>query len=423
MKLIKARVTDYKSIEDSGWVRIDPVTCLVGKNEAGKTAFLQALEKIKPIEGVNADFDYELEYPRKALNAYKKKHASSPAVAVEAAYELDDGDIAAIEADFGAGALSDREITVRKDYANATKYVIPYDEPAIVKHLVGRAGLPAELAARLSKAASCAELHAAVTALGDEPPQAANIIVEMASWRGGKVGCALIDRHVSPRMPSFFYFDDYSIMEGRIAVSALKARRDSEQLDEADRTFLALLGLVGVTLEEFESQDNRERLIASLEAAGNTISDELFEFWTQNRQLAVVFDLAGPDAAAGPPYNESTNLQIRIRNDRHRVTVPFDQRSRGFVWFFSFLAYFSQLKQERKDDLILLLDEPGLSLHATAQGDFLRFIADRLAPDHQVIYTTHSPFMIDARKLDQVRTVVDRDDVGTVISEDVFRAD
>ena len=136
-----------------------------------------------------------------------------------------------------------------------------------------------------------------------------------------------------------------------------------------------------------------------------------------------MFDLAGPDAAAGPPFNEGTNLQIRIRNDRHRVTVPFDQRSRGFVWFFSFLAYFSQLESDRADDLILLLDEPGLNLHATAQGDFLRFIDVRLAPDHQVIYTTHSPFMIDVRRLDKARTVVDRDDVGTVISDEVFRAD
>jgi hypothetical protein len=424
MKLIKARVTNYKSIEDSGWVRIDPVTCLVGKNEAGKTAFLQALEKIKPIEGVNADFDYELEYPRQALNTYKKTHASNPAIVVEAVYELDDGDAAAIEADFGTGALSGREVTIRKNYANYTTYTIPYNEGAIVKHLVGAAGLPAEVAAELlSKAETCSALYAAATALGSEPPQAPTLVAEMASWRDGKIGCTLIDKHVGPLMPRFFYFDDYSIMEGRIAVSALKARRDASELDEADRTFLALLGLVGATLEEFESQDNRERLIASLEAAGNTISDELFEFWTQNKQLAVIFDLSGPDAAAGPPYNEGTNLQIRIRNDRHRVTVPFDQRSRGFVWFFSFLAYFSQLEQERQDDLILLLDEPGLSLHATAQGDFLRFIAERLAPDHQVIYTTHSPFMIDARKLDQVRTVVDRDDLGTVISDEVFRAD
>ena len=420
MKLTKARVTKFKSIDDSGWVRIDQVTCLVGKNEAGKTAFLQALEKLKPIDGVNSDFDFELEYPRKDLNSYKRTHESDPATVVEAVYELDSPDIEAIETAFGKGALRSEEVTVKKNYANMTVFTIPYDERAIVKHLTRDPELPTEL----KKNATLKDLRAAAEALGEERPQGvANILTVMESWREGRVANALIDGVFSPRMPRFFYFDDYSVMNGRISVPALKRRRDADELDEADRTFLALLDLLGVTLEEFESHDNRERLIAALEAAGNEISDELFKFWSQNKQLAVIFDLAGPDAAAGPPFEEGNNLQIRIRNDRHRVTVPFDQRSRGFVWFFSFLAYFSQLERQRQEDLILMLDEPGLNLHATAQSDFMRFIEEKLAPDHQVLYTTHSPFMIDARRLDHVRTVIDRDDAGTVISDEVFHGD
>ncbi|MCF2141261.1 MAG: ATP-binding protein [Candidatus Lokiarchaeota archaeon] len=50
---------------------------------------------------------------------------------------------------------------------------------------------------------------------------------------------------------------------------------------------------------------------------------------------------------------------------------------------------------------MLLLDEPGLSLHAKAQNDFLKFINEKLASNHQVIYTTHSPFMIDPSKLEE----------------------
>ena len=57
------------------------------------------------------------------------------------------------------------------------------------------------------------------------------------------------------------------------------------------------------------------------------------------------------------------------------------------------------------DDLIILLDDPGLSLHARAQGDLLRYIEEHLAPNYQVIYTTHSPFMIDPTNLSRARTV------------------
>jgi predicted ATP-dependent endonuclease of OLD family len=105
------------------------------------------------------------------------------------------------------------------------------------------------------------------------------------------------------------------------------------------------------------------------------------------------------------------------------VSVPFDERSRGFVWFFSFLAYFTNLEQASDSDLILLLDEPGLSLHARAQEDLLRLIDERLAPSHQVIYTTHSPFVVSAGHPDRVRTVIDQDKVGTKVSTDIFKAD
>jgi predicted ATP-dependent endonuclease of OLD family len=106
--------------------------------------------------------------------------------------------------------------------------------------------------------------------------------------------------------------------------------------------------------------------------------------------------LQQPEPSAIAPLNEGPILQLRIKNDRHRVTVSLDERSCGFIWFFSFLAYFNNVEQADETELILLLDEPGLSLHACAQADLLRLIDERLAPRHQVLYTTHSPFMVDA---------------------------
>ena len=57
-------------------------------------------------------------------------------------------------------------------------------------------------------------------------------------------------------------------------------------------------------------------------------------------------------------------------------------------------------------DLILLLDEPGLNLHALAQSDFLEYI-DKLSEERQIIYSTHSPFMVESDQLDRVRVVED----------------
>jgi hypothetical protein len=106
------------------------------------------------------------------------------------------------------------------------------------------------------------------------------------------------------------------------------------------------------------------------------------------------------------PFNSGSVARARVENNLHRVTVPFSERSAGFIWFFSFLVKFAQIKKTQ-GNVIILLDEPGLTLHGTAQKDLLRYFSEQLAPNHQLIYTTHSPLMVPANNLDSVRTVED----------------
>jgi predicted ATP-dependent endonuclease of OLD family len=430
LRLLRARVQNYKSIDDSGWVRFDPVTCLVGKNESGKTAFLQALARLNPVEGQAAHYDVTLDFPRKRLNRYKRQHDDDPADVVEAVYALDPNEIERIEEDFGAGVLvggeglDPGEVRFSKGYDNKLRTTLPFDHRKVIEHLVAGADLPAAVADELRTSVDLRDFRKRLSALGEDPPQAAALELRIKSLPAGSV-TREIERRAEAQLPQFFYFDDYFVMDGRISVPHLQRKRDADQLDDADRTFLALIAFVGADLEEFDSESNYERLKADLEAASNEISDELFEFWSQNKELAVEFDLSGPDPDALPPLNQGTNLHVRINNRRHRVTVPFDQRSRGFVWFFSFLAYFSEIEREEDPErgLVLLLDEPGLSLHATAQWDFLRFIDERLAGKAQVVYSTHSPFLVDPTQLDRVRTVMDDRERGTVVSDEIFVAD
>ena len=74
----RVRVENYKCIEDSKEFSIDQVTCLVGKNEAGKTALLEALYKLNPVEADRADFD-ENEFPRRHLGTYRERSQCEPA--------------------------------------------------------------------------------------------------------------------------------------------------------------------------------------------------------------------------------------------------------------------------------------------------------------------------------------------------------
>ena len=91
MKLVRARVTDFKSIDDSGWVDIDDVTCMVGKNESGKTGFLDALKRLNPVDG-HEQFALK-DYPRKGYVKYKRRHEESPAIAITAVFQLSDDEL------------------------------------------------------------------------------------------------------------------------------------------------------------------------------------------------------------------------------------------------------------------------------------------------------------------------------------------
>ena len=423
MKLTRARVTNFKSIEDTGWVTIDDVTCMVGKNESGKTAFLHALRRLSPVTGVNGDFDIK-DYPRKGYVRYKRIHPDRPAVVVAAEFKLTDSEVEEVESVFGEGVLESDMVLISKGYDNKLRWEFKANERMVIENLLGSANLPVEIQQHARDSNSLEELSACLEELPVKPAAVQSMLEEIDSRFSGGLKHTMVEDCMTAFLPRFVYFDDYSAMRGRISIQDIRRRvENDEYLDDADRTFLSLLKLVGAKLEDLEYQTNYEYLKAELESASIEISDEIFEFWNQNKQLRVEFDLSVANPNDPPPLNEGTILHVRIWNNRHRVSVPFDERSKGFVWFFSFLSYFSTLEEEEDADLILLLDEPGLNLHAMAQRDFLRFIDDRLAPKNQVVYSTHSPFMINLDKLSSVRTVQDVDDRGTFVSDDTLSND
>jgi predicted ATP-dependent endonuclease of OLD family len=161
-----------------------------------------------------------------------------------------------------------------------------------------------------------------------------------------------------------------------------------------------------------------------LENVANSITQDVLDFWTTNPELRVLIDIT-QQTQATPQGQQSVleELKIRLWDDRHLLSLPFDQRSSGFRWFFSFLAAFSKYEYS-KEPLVILLDEPGLGLLAKAQHDFLQFIEKRLAKRCQVLYTTHSPFLVQSSHLERTRLVEDEGrKYGSRVTSDVLSID
>ena len=424
--LTKAQVLKYKSIEDSSPVEIGAdVTVLVGKNEAGKTAFLEALHKALPLE--NAKFNFVFDYPRKDYVRYKPQHdAKSYAKVVDLTFSIEKGLADKINNEVFNGTQviqPGHAFTRATNYGNESSVGLPLDYPAAIAALKKPLENIEHTDEVFSQAKGLEDVLAKIEA--KQLPADNTLAVFAKEWRGRAAnpatGWDLINWHLwntylSGSLPYFLYFDDYKLLEGKINLESLNQRKTNNQLTDPDKTALGLFELAGIDLKELMSEEGYENSKAKLEAIGLTITHQVFEYWTQNKELAVEFDIK-TDPTDTPPFNNGKNLYIRVKNLRHGVTVPFDQRSKGFIWFFSFMVWFSAVENRvgTNKELTLLLDEPGLSLHALAQSDFLAYI-DKLSESRQIIYTTHSPFMVESDRLERVRVVEDRPKEGTTVT-------
>lgn len=432
LTLTKAQVFKYKSIEDSSLVSIaGDVTVLVGKNESGKTAFLEALYKAFPLDNLNkAKFDCVFDYPRKDYVRYRRQHeAQCFAKVVELTFVIGEELANRINQEvfrFEQIIPSGHTFTRTTNYNNESLINFSVNQTAALNALKKALKGLEHVDEVFSDAKSLEEVIERIE--GKQLATDSQLATFAGGWRrycsGAPAGWDFVNWHVwntylKESLPKFLYFDDYKLLEGKINLERLHQPPANKQLTDADETALGLFDLAGINLVELISEEGYENSKAKLEAIGLTITEQIFEYWKQNQELDVEFDIKS-DPKDVPPFNSGKNLYVRVKNRRHGVTVPFDQRSKGFIWFFSFMVWFSAVKKRARTDeeLILLLDEPGLNLHALAQADFLAYI-ENLSKFHQIIYTTHSPFMIDSHQLENVRVVEDRTKEGTKITGDL----
>lgn len=407
MKLKKARLHNYRCIEDTGDFEIDPITtCLVGKNEAGKTALLTALYRLNPHIASENKFDRERDYPRRHLMDYEERHSNGPARVLSTAWTLDDTDKEALTELLGPIGSHSMGFELDKHYEPAKlTWGFDLNEKEVVAHYLNTSTLHEEERKSLEDAKDIGDLRSRVADGQSERHQKLRDTLAQKFKEGNAWNAAVA--LLGERLPKFLYFSQYDTMPGEVALDALQKRQTDNSLTKADQAFLAFCDLVGTPLKDIASINKFETLIAKFEGASNKISGEIFRYWSQNKHLKVQFRRDKAEPGDPVPFNSGYIFRTRIFNTLHEVTVPFSDRSAGFVWFFSFLVVFSQVKKKYGNNLLILLDEPGLNLHAKAQADLLRYFKERLAPHHQVLYTTHSPFMVPSDNLLSVRTVED----------------
>lgn len=443
MKLIKARVQNYRSVRDTGEFEVEDLkTIMVGPNEAGKSAILQALQQTNRPEGVSG-FDSLRDYPRKLLNKIDQGEVDPKDIPVASVWFSVEDDMKDLPESVQVKGLQYTRtrylnnrathdligLPPRKKYAD-----LESDLLRLAKHLDSQVD-PNEDSILPSKALESLvsgwhqyfqinEERAAVLepwlknaiAIVDEDNTKENERLQrlreaMREPKDYSEALKILDG----RTPKFVLFSNYFRVRPIIHLAKLAQRVASGVLedDSYDYGNMCLLKLLGLNADELSKlgkagvspngqiieldtfRDELDKRDYRLNSASIMLTDSIREVWNPN-----------------PNRAEADRLRIKadgqylkvVVEDELGVEVELDQRSEGFQWLVSFFVVFFAEAQDKHDNAILLLDEPGLHLHGLKQRDF-RDTVSKLAAKNQTLFTTHSPFLVGPDELDLVRVV------------------
>lgn len=465
MKLIKARIQNYRSIKDTGEFTIENLkTILVGPNESGKTVILQGLQQLNKPDDVTG-FDDLRDYPRSLYNDITIGKVKPEDVEVVRGYfSLDEEDKRLIPEEFRNCTYVVYKRLNNKLFhllENAPEQVFFSD----IKNDLNR------LSSHINKQFSASNpsdkeidpiisLKAITDKYTDYSLITSERAKELKTWL--EANFSYIDEDnakeeerynklllqigfnakreevlkiLDKRTPVFVLFNNYFKVKPLIHLQHLADRVDSNILDN-DKSYdygnLCLLKLLGFSARELsdigktvspaqnkpealkEYRDTLDKRSYQLDAASVRLTNEIKRIWNP--------DPNRPEAEKLVISADGQYLKVVVE-DNIGVKIELDQRSEGFQWLVSFYVVFFAEAMDKHKNAILLLDEPGMSLHGLKQREF-RDTISRLAESNQTIYTTHSPFLVGPDELDLVRVVELRDrEEGTKVHTTISSSD
>lgn len=396
MKLTKYRVTNFRSVKDSGWIDCDDVTTLVGVNESGKSNLLLALWKLNPAREGKIDILHDM--PVSELSTLRDK--ADEVLFVSAEFEIDEQcatkilDLAKCKCEIGSKVVVSR-------YYNG-EYLIEFPE-----------GEPEK-----------------TDDVEDEEEEIAKPAKEL-------------DDVILQEIPKFVYYSNYGNLSSKIYLPNVIKWLNNQTVQGIDvneeqvRTLRVLFEFVKLnpeeilelgkdpkmvaiertrntsatpTSKEIEAAENdKEKRSILLQSASGSLTKQFKEWWKQG-EYKFRFEADGD------------YFRIWVSDSVRTEEVGLELRSTGLQWFLSFYLIFLVESQEEHKDAILLLDEAGLTLHPLAQKDLAKFF-DSLSESNQIINTTHSPFIVDTSNIDRCRVVFVDKDGFTVCASDLRKGD
>ncbi len=421
MRLRKFRVRAYRCIHDSGEITVGDLAAFVGRNESGKTTILQALTLLNKNEIVSdldlcdemneelknkinlAEGDFDLNQHESSI--IKKRFPNLPEIKKIKLFRTNQDQ--KVQYEFEDVEFGESDSGELNSWENFSKQIIGFLD-TIPNHLRIQVDTTFfdEIVPKNQEAfdSGMAEFSNQFHVIAVQEPQVIeewekiyekpeNQFSNLLSGESQRV--ALQNFIASELHPRFVYFSDYKKIYGNINLNEYLKEENREKtesiefIEEFDKaeTVRNLFYLAELDLRELDEVKNSpSKSIKLLNAASNRLTSKLNPAWKGD---PIHVDLR---------YNPGNIMSVVISDVHRDGTVTntglLNRRAEGFKWTFSFIVNFAAETQRAElKEAILLLDEPARNLHPTQQmgiSDLLR----NLAGSNQVLYATHSPFMI-----------------------------
>ncbi len=416
MRLRKFRIQAFRCIHDSSDVVVGDLAAFVGRNESGKTTILQALAMLDRDEVVSeldlcdemterlkseiriVEGDFELNQDETEI--VKEKF---PGLQLKKLKIFRTNKNPEIQYDFGDIKIDQKEDenleywqNVKKQLSNFVESIPNYISKKLdTDFFTGNTPNDKKIIQ-----AELDEFNNTLRAIATEEQQVISEWEETYADIIKNVEKILIDNSESEALkkfigdnlhPRFVYFSDYKKILGNINLSEFikGATTGIEYIEGFDRaeTVKNLLYLAELEIEKLEEIKNSpSKLIKFLNTAGKNLTQRLNPSW---KGEAINVELR---------LNPGNILSVVISDVHKDGTITntglLNRRAEGFKWTFSFIVNFAaETQRSELKEAILLLDEPARNLHPTQQAGISDLLKN-LAGSNQVLYATHSPFMI-----------------------------
>ena len=473
MNLISFRVINFRSVDDSGWINISSITALIGTNESGKTNLLLPLWKFCPAK--DGEINPLADYPRSKYNSIRQENPKP--VFIETKFDLPDRLAHEISNLTGVISSEVKTAVVKRRFSGEYEVVFPDAKPKryVLKTevleifsetqdsmsqlvLAGKSEdvLQSDIQNFLEESIkSCTDTEG--DGIGEEILKKIKSISSKINLENSFKRSTIVPRFgqlidsiddmissitkphpdesdlaidlVLDNLPKFVYYSNYGNLDSEIylphVIDNMRRSGLGSRAEAQARTLKVLFDFVNLNPKEIlelgqdipatdESPDeeqikkireNKKEREILLQSAGTKLT-KCFRDWWKQGEYRFRFQADGD------------HFRIWVSDEKRPDEIELEGRSTGLQWFLSFYLIFLVESNDSHQGSILLLDEPGVTLHPIAQRDLSDFFSS-LSSTNQLIYTTHSPFLVNPDHLDRVKAVYVNNNGATEISSNL----